>query len=103
MTTASNALQPVTSPGWRRGLANLLDHELHLWWGRPRWLLQLLIWILLINGAVAFIGIGSMVARDAMDAAEAQQMTSESIYLILMQVFIQVGILCTAVGAVISA
>ncbi len=103
MTTANNILQPVTSRGWRRGLGNLLDHELHLWWGWRRWLVQLLIWILLINGAVAFIGIGFMVTRDAMDPAEAQQMTPDRIYLILLQVFIQVGILCTAVGAAISA
>jgi ABC-2 type transport system permease protein len=64
---------------------------------------QLLIWILLINGAVAFIGIGIMQTRNPMDPAEASQITPESIYLILVQVFIQVAVLCTAVGAVISA
>jgi ABC-2 type transport system permease protein len=103
MATAINVLQPVTSRSWRRGLANLLGHELHLWWGTRRWLVQLLIWILLINGAVAFIGIGIMQTRNPMDPAEASQITPESIYLILVQVFIQVAVLCTAVGAVISA
>jgi ABC-2 type transport system permease protein len=103
MATANNVLQPVTSRGWRRGLANLLGHEFHLWWGTRRWLAQLLIWILLINGAVAFIGIGIMTTKDLLDPAEAQQITPDSIYLNLMQVFIMVAVLCTSVGAVILA
>jgi ABC-2 type transport system permease protein len=103
MSTANETLQPVTSRGWQRGFANLLDHEHHLWWGRRKWLVQLLIWILLINGSVASIGIGINSTKDAINQAEAEMITPEKIYLLVMQVFFQAVAICTSVGAVISA
>jgi ABC-2 type transport system permease protein len=103
MTTANNVLRPVASRGWLRGFANLLGHELHLWWGTRQWLMQSLIWILLINGAVAFMAIGIATARRTMDPAEAQQLTPDGVYSMLVQIFVKVAVLCTAVGAVVSA
>lgn len=103
MSTANEVLQPVTTRGWRRGFANLLDHEHHLWWGRRKWLVQLLIWILLINGSVAFIGIGINSTRDAINQAEAEMVTPEKVYQLLMQIFFTAAAICTSVGAVISA
>lgn len=103
MSTANETLQPVTARGWRRGFANLLDHEHRLWWGRRKWLVQLLIWILLVNGSVAFIGIGITSTRDAINQAEADMFTPEKVYQLLMQIFFTAAAICTSVGAVISA
>ncbi len=103
MSTANDVLQPVTTRGWRGGLANLLDHEHHLWWGGRKWLVQLLIWILLINGSVAFLGIAAIASRDDLKQAGAPELTPERIYMMEIQVFFQFASICTAVGAVISS
>ncbi len=103
MSTANEVLQPVTTRGWQRGLANLLDHEHRLWWGRRKWLVQLLIWMLLINGSVAFLGIAAIATQDEVRQAGGPAVTPESLYLLMMQVFFQFGAICTAIGAVIIA
>lgn len=103
MSTANNILQPVTTRGWLRGFDNLLDHEHRLWWGGRKWLLQLLIWFLLINGSVAFLGIAAITSKDALKEAGAPEFTPESIYMMEIQAFFQFASLCTAVGAVISS
>jgi ABC-2 type transport system permease protein len=98
-------LQPVTGRSWWRGLANLMAHELHMWWGTRRWLVQLLIWILLINGSVALLGgLGrsSSIAGDAANPADAAQIKPDAIYQGVMEMFFQVATACTAFGAVIS-
>lgn len=103
MSTANNILQPVTTQGWLRGLSNLLDRERHLWLGTRKWLLHLLVWFLLINGSVAFLGIAAITSRDALKEAGAPELTPESIYMMEIQAFFQFASLCTAVGAVISS
>jgi ABC-type transport system involved in multi-copper enzyme maturation permease subunit len=51
---AANAMfQRVGLIGWRTGLANLLGKENRAWWASRRWLVQSLLWTVLINGTVA--------------------------------------------------
>ena len=84
MAATNSILQPVTGRGWRRGLGNLLAHELHKWWGTRRWLLQMLIWILLINAFSALTETsGSGVG--------------------LVEMFFLMGVVLTMAGAAISA
>lgn len=103
MATANDILQPVTIRGWRRGFSNLLDHERHQLWGTRRWLVQMLVWILLLNGMLAFVGITISLSKDQFSAADAADFAPAGMYEIFMQLFIQVAAICTAVGAVIAA
>lgn len=103
MSTANNVLQPVGTRGGLRGFGNLLNHEHHLWWGGRKWLLQLLIWVVLLNGSVAFLGIAALASKDELKATGAPELTPESIYMMEIQLFFQFASICTAVGAVISA
>jgi ABC-2 type transport system permease protein len=48
-------LQPVKESGWRRGFANLLRKENGEWWHTRRWWMQSLLWLLTINGLLAFL------------------------------------------------
>jgi ABC-2 type transport system permease protein len=103
MSTANDILQPVTIRGWRRGFSNLFDHERHQLWGTRRWLVQMLVWILLLNGMLAFVGITISLNKDQFSPADAADFAPEGMYTIFMQLFFQTASICTAVGAVIAA
>jgi len=50
---ANSELYQVGLSGWRTGLANLLAKENRAWWGTRRWLVQSIVWAVLVNGTVA--------------------------------------------------
>ena len=50
--SANTAFQMVNEQGWRRGFANLLRHENAIWWRSRRWWVNVLIWLVLINGVL---------------------------------------------------
>jgi ABC-2 type transport system permease protein len=50
-----DALQLVNERGWRRGFTNLLRKENTRWWHTRRWLVQSLIWLVIINGTLAIV------------------------------------------------
>jgi ABC-2 type transport system permease protein len=52
---ARQGLLPARGSGWLAGFSNMLGKELGEWFGTRRWLWQILIWLFIINGFVAFI------------------------------------------------
>jgi len=52
---SASVLQPVKESGWRRGFANLLRKENGEWWHTRRWWTQSLLWLLTVNGLLAFL------------------------------------------------
>jgi ABC-2 type transport system permease protein len=46
-------LQRLTQSGWRMGLGNLLGQENGRWWRTRRWVIQSLIWTLVLGGILA--------------------------------------------------
>jgi hypothetical protein len=52
---ANTELQRVGLSGWRTGLANLLGKENRAWWASRRWLVQSLLWTVVVNGLVALL------------------------------------------------
>ncbi len=52
---ARGALLPVPDRGWLGGFGNMLDKELGDWFGTRRWLVQTIVWLVIINGLMAFI------------------------------------------------
>lgn len=50
-----SALRPAAEPAWRRGFANLLRQENRHWWGTRRGVVQTLIWLIIVNTALAFM------------------------------------------------
>jgi ABC-2 type transport system permease protein len=51
---ARQGLLPARGGGWLAGFGNMLAKELGEWFRTLRWLWQLLIWLTLINGFIAF-------------------------------------------------
>src|SRR4030066_732137 len=55
---ASNvALHPTRNHRWFSGFGNIFSKENHLWWDTRKWLIQVAIWLVLINGVVLFISV----------------------------------------------
>lgn len=50
--SANASFQMVNEQGWRSGFANLLRHENAVWWRSRRWWVNVLIWLVLINGVL---------------------------------------------------
>lgn len=55
MPAAPAALLPREDPGWRSGFGALLRLELRAWWGRPFWLVQSVIWLVVVDGFLASV------------------------------------------------
>jgi ABC-2 type transport system permease protein len=51
---ARQGLLPARGSGWLAGFGNMLGKELGEWFRTRRWLWQLLIWLAVINGLIAF-------------------------------------------------
>jgi ABC-2 type transport system permease protein len=52
---ARHRLVPVSEGSWLGGFGNMLGKELGDWFGTRRWIVQAFIWLLIINGLMAFI------------------------------------------------
>ena len=55
---ARQGLLPARNSGWLAGFGNMLAKELGEWFRTYRWLKQLLIWITIVNGFIAFLLFG---------------------------------------------
>ena len=53
--TNHSVLKAVDERGWRMGFANMLRKENGTWWRTWRWLIQVLLWLVLLNGLVAIV------------------------------------------------
>jgi ABC-2 type transport system permease protein len=53
-------LTPVPERGWLQGLGNLTRRENQRWWGTRRWITQIVIWALIVNGLLAMILINAV-------------------------------------------
>jgi ABC-type transport system involved in multi-copper enzyme maturation permease subunit len=58
MMIANSELQRVGLSGWRSGLANLLRKENRAWWASRRWLVQSVLWTVVVNGFAALFALG---------------------------------------------
>jgi len=93
-------LQPATATGWRRGLTNILRKELGQWWSTKTWLVQVLIWVLLLNGVAAVV----MVSEAASGEMTITQQMEEVVATFLqMEMFaVAIGLVVTVQGAIIG-
>jgi ABC-2 type transport system permease protein len=91
---AAAPLQPRKERGWRRGLANLLHAELRAWTGTRTWWLQLLVWLMLLNGLLV---VPLVLLRD--EFAAQGQAPLEAAY----DMYFTFAALAPAVGAIIMA
>ncbi len=96
-TTAPRALRPIAGRGWRLGFANMLANELMRWFGTRRWLIQLTISVLLMNGMVL---IGSAMT-EAVSAAEGLAEAAD-VFVTMLCMVMTIGAIVTVQDAIIG-
>jgi ABC-2 type transport system permease protein len=99
---ARQGLLPVRDGGWLGGFGNLFSKELGEWFGTRRWLVQSLIWLLIINGMMAFV----MFVVPLIDGSEAfppeEALTQAwGLYFGFASIFGTIGMIITAQDEVI--
>jgi ABC-2 type transport system permease protein len=94
MTLTNNTLQTVRAQGWQRGFGNLLEKENTLHWGGRRWIVPALVWLAILNGFILLIAYGMQ--QD--DSLTISQIVPQA-----LEVFLNIAVLASAVGAVIGA
>ena len=91
--------QPVKESGWLSGLPNMLRKENGNWWNTRRWLIQSVVWTLLLNGLHLMVlylsGLESSIPmRDSFE--------SLTIFFALMGGMTPFGVMILAQGAIIE-
>jgi ABC-2 type transport system permease protein len=95
---ANTELQRVGLSGWRTGLGNLLRKENRAWWASRRWLVQSLLWTVVVNGFAALLVLMMPMQARFMGKPEPERL--ELLSLGAMGIF-QVGVLALAIGAIV--
>ena len=94
---ARHGLVPASNGGWLGGFGNMLGKELGDWFGTRRWVVQAFIWLLIINGLMAFI----MFIVPAMDPSA--QMSPQEELVQGLGLYFNFAILFGAIGMIILA
>jgi ABC-2 type transport system permease protein len=101
MTTATRAdgveLIPVGGSGWTVGFSNLLKKEFGQWWTTKLWWIQIVIWLILLNGVTTVI----MIEGSGMTAADLADEAVQTFFLVGATA-VSIGIVLTLQGAIVS-
>lgn len=105
---ASNAvLNELPDRGWLNGFSNMFRKETHAWWGTWQWVIQVAIWLAIVNGMLAMVTLAAprieaAQSRQEINDAEAAAAAGAIDQTALMVFFVFSG-MAPAVGAVILA
>jgi ABC-2 type transport system permease protein len=106
---ASNAaLHPTRNHRWFGGFGNIFSKENHQWWGTPRWLIQVAVWLVLINGFVLLITViipnlsKTKQALQTMSASEVAEIQAAFVSQGLTYFFIMSGMVAAAGVAIFA-
>jgi ABC-2 type transport system permease protein len=94
---ARQGLVSRTSSGSLAGFGNLLNKELGEWFRTRRWLWQSIIWLVLINGFIAFI----LYVLPTVDPAEMQGAENQPLNIMALSMFFSFAIVAGSIGMII--
>jgi ABC-2 type transport system permease protein len=106
---ANNILTPVRDRGGLQGFGNLLKKENRSWWKTRTWIVQTIIWMLIVNGLLAMVLFVAPQAEAGANQAAGQAAAqsgqeappSEPLDLLALTLLFTMGALAPAVGVVI--
>lgn len=97
---ARKGLIPVPERARLGGFGNMLRKELGQWWGTRAWWLQILIWVVILNGITTIIAYEATQST-IMQPAEALQETVQT-FLDIAAFAVGIGTIITVQGAIIG-
>lgn len=95
LIAARQGLVPVKRNGRFDGFENILRKELGDWFGTRRWIVQTILWLIIINGLMAFI----LFAVPSIDPSE--QVSAEENLAIALDLYFNFAILFGSIGMII--
>jgi ABC-2 type transport system permease protein len=95
----SRTLRPVAGRGWRMGFRNMLANELGRWFGTRRWLIQLAIFVVLINGPIL---LDAATGSTETDPAAQSTALSADVFAGMLIVTTTIGVVVITQGAIIG-
>jgi len=100
---ASNTeFQVISQQGWLGGFSNMFAKENYRWWRTRQWLVQTIVWLVVVNGILA-VGLWSEPNLPSYLDEASRQAILDAIPLTALDTFIQILGMATAIGAVILA
>jgi ABC-2 type transport system permease protein len=111
---ASNSnLQVAGDRGNLRGFGNLFRKENHQWWGTWQWVIQIVIWLAIVNGMMAMVALaapkieaaqaaGKIAEAEAATAREATGQTALMVFFIFSGLAMSTGVVIIGQDAVIQ-
>ncbi len=99
---SSSDLKRINEQGWRVGFANLLRKELWEWWGTRTWLVQIIIWGLILNGLLgAFLWMPASASSDTDTEESAAASEASDPIVEALEVFFIIAGMAIPVGVTI--
>lgn len=95
--TDANTLVQARHDGWRSGYGNLVGKELGQWWGTKVWWVQVLVWVVLLNGVTTVM----MLDSAGMTAAELVEEAVQG-FLLMGAVIVPIGIVLAVQGSIVG-
>ncbi|MBI1277578.1 MAG: ABC transporter permease subunit [Anaerolineaceae bacterium] len=101
--STNSTFELVNEHGWRRGFANLFMRESAMWWRSRRWWINLLIWLVLINGTLLAM-LSSASEAEHMNLMTPEQILAEArtVLGVMAGMFGAIGVVIATQGAIID-
>jgi ABC-2 type transport system permease protein len=101
--SANSTFQAVNERGWRRGFANLLGHENRTWWRTRRWWINILIWLVVINGTLLAMLSSSGEETSALERTPEQVLAeARTVFVVMAGIFGSIGVVIAMQGVIID-
>ena len=96
--SANQLFQLEETRGWRMGLRNLLRKENGEWWQTKRWWIQMLVWLVVIDGFLLFLLIGVPQAA----SLSGQPLTDAEVFSTALDALFGIASMGIGIGVIIA-
>lgn len=101
---ARQALQPLRGQGQLGGFSNMFTKEMGEWFGTRRWLWQTILWLVILNGLLAFVMfVVPIIDPSGMQENEGVPVGPEGLMMMGLSLYYSMAVIAGSIGAVILA
>lgn len=100
--STNSTFQMVNEQGWRRGFSNLLRHENDAWWRSRRWWINILIWLVIVNGTLFALLSAPNEGANNMRTPEQVKIEARTVFGVMAGMFGTIGAIIAVQGIIID-